>query len=51
MEKYKNKQDVISLYYEIVDEVLDEDIKKLIMYLQDYVYNGSMQCFESEEDW
>lgn len=51
MGKFENKYEIIELYYDIIDEMLDDDIKKLIMYLQDYVYNGSTQCFESEEDW
>lgn len=49
--KLETKSDLINLYYTLVDEVLDEDIEKLVMYLRDYIHNGSRQCFESEEDW
>ena len=45
------KSDLIKLYEIIINTVSDEDIKKLVMYLEDYIHNGSVMSFESEEDW
>lgn len=42
----ENNKDLQCIYMYIVDNVDDEDIKELIIYLQDYVYNGSMVDFK-----
>ncbi len=41
----ENKE-VQKIYSHLVNEIPDKDIKELIEYLKDYVYNGSIADFE-----
>lgn len=39
----KMREELLKIYKYLVNEVNDKEIKELVMYLQDYVVNGSMQ--------
>lgn len=50
MNKITMSKDVQKIYTYLVNQVEDKEIKELITYLKDYVYNGSFVEMECEDE-